>query len=92
MAEQEKPGFSGLISRAVAFFVRNPVAAICIWLIYRDIKRDISIEEKDKRIEKRDSIREAKYYESMNYSLDYLQNELKEKKAEVLKKYEKDTL
>lgn len=91
MAALEEKEF-GILTRIVNLLKQSPYIAFCIWMGFRDIQKEIKYEEKQRRQETRDSIRERDYYEQLLYYRNLKQKELDNKETELKSKYEKDSI
>lgn len=92
MAEEITEKAQGLFLKIGQFIKQSPLIAICIWLCYRDIKREQKEDQRQIRQEKRDEERERFDKDQLIYYRSAKQEELRLKEKELNMKYEKDTI
>lgn len=93
MAEQKEETWA---VRIITLIKQSPLIAVCVWLGYRDMKRDAEQTKKDTEIELKNVEREKFYKEQLIHARDSKDKELELKEKELNFKYEnranKDTI
>lgn len=78
---QEKE--TGIFSKITSLLKQYPLVAFCLWMGYRDIKRDAYNDKKEKEQISRDIDRETFYRSQLIYMRNQIEEQNKEKEQEI---------
>lgn len=73
----------GFFSKMINLLKQFPLVAVCVWLGYRDLTREATIEQDKKEQVARDTDRETFYRSQLLYMRDLAQEQNKEKQAKL---------